>query len=125
MQEAYRIAHEATLQSFAKVKKRYDRLISCSTPQPGYRVLARNLTPREGPGKLRSFWEEKLHVVILRKGPDSPVYELRPESSHGCHRVQNRNLLVPCDYFPVEKWNRQSKAKRLRTSVNSADERNE
>jgi hypothetical protein len=49
-----------------------------------------------GPGKLRAFWEEEVHVVVSGKGPESPVYELRPETERGRNRVLHRNLLLPC-----------------------------
>ncbi len=66
------------------------------------RVLLRNLSERGGPGKLRSHWEDCVYMVISRKSPDGPVYEIRPEKG-GQSRVVHRNLLLPCDSLPVEK----------------------
>ena len=104
MTEAYRIAHEATTKSAEKGKKNYDRRIRYTDLQPGDRVLVRNLSPRGGPGKLRAFWEEEVHVVVSRKGPESPVYELRPETGRGRNPVLHRNLLLPCEHLPLENW---------------------
>ena len=104
MTEAYRIAQEATTKSAEKGKKNYDRRIRYTDLQPGDRVLVRNLSPRGGPGKLRVFWEEEVHVVVSRKGPESPVYELRPETGPGRNRVLHRNLLLPCEHLPLENW---------------------
>ena len=42
-------------------------------------MLVRNLSERGGPGKVRSFWEDDIHLVIKRKGSESPVYEIKPE----------------------------------------------
>ena len=104
MTEAYRIAHEATTKSDEKGKKNYDRRIRYTDVQPRDRVLVRNLSPRGGPGKLRAFWEEVVHIVVSRKGPESPVYELRPETGWGRNRVLHRNLLLPCEHLPLENW---------------------
>jgi hypothetical protein len=88
----------------AKGKKNCDRRVRCSSLEPGDRVLVRNLTPRGGAGKLRAYWEEAVHVFESRRGSDSPVYEVKPESGHGPNRTLHRNLLLPCDYLAVENW---------------------
>lgn len=85
-------------------KRNHDKRMRSSALQVGDRVLVRNLTPRGGPGKLRSFWEDKIHVVVARKGEGSPVCDGRPESSQGPSRTLQRNLLLPCDYLPRKPW---------------------
>jgi len=102
MEEAYEItrenAHKATIRS----KRHYDRKVKSSVLQPGDRVLIRNMTPRGGPGKLRNHWEDTIHTVVRQVSPDIPVYELRPEKGKGRSRILHRNLLLPCDYLPLE-----------------------
>ncbi|KAL6468437.1 hypothetical protein MHYP_G00241140 [Metynnis hypsauchen] len=103
MDEAYELASKAAKQSGKRGKDRYDQKVHGGELYPGCRVLIRNLAEKGGPGKLRSFWEGKVHIVIKGKYPDSPVYEVKPEDGLGRTRVLHRNLLLPCDFLPVEK----------------------
>uniref|UniRef100_H2MV41 Si:dkey-34f9.3 n=1 Tax=Oryzias latipes TaxID=8090 RepID=H2MV41_ORYLA len=64
-------------------KALYDRRTYGAELLPGSRVLVRNLTEKGGPGKLRSFWEHRVHVVTQRKHQDTPVYEIKPENGKG------------------------------------------
>ena len=71
-------------------------------PQYCTSFLVRNLRERGGPGKLRSFSEETIYRIVKRKGEDSPVYEVEPESGKGPRRVIHRNLLLTCNYLLFE-----------------------
>ena len=96
MKEAYSIAASKCKAQGDKAKAFYDLKVRSSTFLPGDRVLIKNLSERGGPGKLRSYWEDKVHVVVHRKSPDSPVYQLKPENGTGPIKTLHRNLLFPC-----------------------------
>ena len=81
MEEAYRIAGKTVARAGKEAKDRHDRKPCSAVLLPGDRVLVRNVLERGGPGKLRSHWEENVHIVVKRLG-DSPVYEVRPETGH-------------------------------------------
>lgn len=99
MKEAYSLAAKNNLQSTVAGKKQYDKKVRFSSLQPGDRVLVRNLPERGGPGKLRSYWEQQILVVVGQRG-NLPVYEVRPEGKTGKPRVLHRNLLLP----PLERF---------------------
>ena len=96
MKGAYSIATSKCKAQGDKAKAFYDLKVRSSTLLPGDRVLIKNLSERGGPGKLRSYWEDKVHGVVHRKSPDSPVYQLKPENGTGPIRTFHRNLLFPC-----------------------------
>ena len=102
MTEAYELASKKSSEIGARAKQRYDRFVRSSVLLPGDRVLVRNLSERGGAGKLRSHWEDRVHVVVSRKGDDSPVYEVKPETGSGGRRTLHRNLLLPCNYLPMD-----------------------
>ena len=43
-----------------------------------------------------------MHEVVAISG-DSPVYSIKAEDGTGKIRVLHRNLLLPCNYLPLEK----------------------
>ncbi|XP_019628674.1 PREDICTED: uncharacterized protein K02A2.6-like [Branchiostoma belcheri] len=102
MQEAYRIASQQARKTSGKGTEQYDRKVHGLSLSSGDRVLVRNMTDRGGPGKLRSHWEDKIHIVVKQKGKDIPVYEVRPECQEGRSRVLHRNMLLPCEGLPLE-----------------------
>lgn len=102
MQEAYRIASKTAQSHQSRAKKCYDKKTHGVELQSGGRVLVTNVRDKRGPGKLRSYWEEEICIVVKRKHKDSPVYVVRPEKGVGRTRVLHRNLLLPCDFLPIE-----------------------
>ena len=104
MQDAHEIAKNNSELAGQKSKSRYDRKVTGRPLSISDRVLVRNLSERGGPGKLRSFWEDKVHIVVSRKGdPDySPVYGVKPEYGPGRERVLHRNLLLPCPELDLD-----------------------
>lgn len=102
MQEAYAIAMQNLKKSAKRGQKNYNQRAWSSTLEPGDHILVRNLTPRGAPGKLRSYWEDTVHVVKERKDDGSPVYVVEPFQGAGRRRVLHRNLLLPCPYLVEE-----------------------
>ena len=64
MEEAYSIANHRSIATGEKNKAQYDLHAKSSDLHPNDRVLVRNLSEREGPGKVRSYWEKEIHHVI-------------------------------------------------------------
>ena len=82
-------------------KHQYDKKVRTVELVTGDRVLVRNLTPRGGPGKICSFWEQGIYPVVDKKG-DTPVYEVAPESGKGKNRIIHRIMIKQCNELPVE-----------------------
>uniref|UniRef100_A0A3B3Q8H6 Gypsy retrotransposon integrase-like protein 1 n=1 Tax=Paramormyrops kingsleyae TaxID=1676925 RepID=A0A3B3Q8H6_9TELE len=102
MQEALEITRQTAKKVADRNKRNYDGKVRGSMLCPGDRVLVKNLTPRGGTGKLRNHWEDVVHTVVRQMGGEGPIYEVKPEWGKGRSRVLHRNLLMPCDYLPLE-----------------------
>ena len=102
MSEAYQLASEKAEKNATSGKVQYDKKAKNTSLQPGDRVLIRNVKERGGPGKLRSYWEDKVYKIVRQKSNEIPVYEVIPESGGEKTRVLHRNMLFPCTYLPVE-----------------------
>ena len=97
MQEAYEIARKNTKKAADHNKKQHDKKTRSTVLQQGDRVLVRNLSERGGPGKLRAYWEDEIHIVIRHFGDNSPVCEVKPDKGAGKTRIFHRTMLLPCD----------------------------
>ena len=64
MRDAYSLASEHIQSPSSKGKKQHDKKVTYSTLEAGDRVLVRNLTECGGFGKLRSHWQDMIHVVV-------------------------------------------------------------
>ena len=67
MAEAYQPTSKEDQKGQARAKNDYDKKTYGGELQQGCRLLVRNLTERGAPGKLWSYWEEKVHVVLDKK----------------------------------------------------------
>ena len=117
LEEAYQIVSTKMKARVQKGKEQYDKKVNSSLLISGDRVLVHNLTPRGGPGKLRSFWEQDIYIVVTRMGPESPVYKVRPESAKGKECVLHRNLLQPCNNIQIEQPHAVRRANPKRTAT--------
>ena len=50
--------------------------------EQGDRVLIRNMSERGGTGKMRSFWKEKVYVVVENINNENITYKVKPESDN-------------------------------------------
>ena len=100
MNEAYSLATTNANESATIGKQQYEKKVRYAVLQKGDRVLVRNLPERNGPGKLRSYWEKDIFVVV-RQNEEMPVYVVRKEKGSD-KRVLHRNLLLPCSFLPTE-----------------------
>ena len=81
------------------------------------RVLVKNVREKGGPGKIRSFWEDKVYEVLERKGgEEGVVYKVRKLGDpNGEERTLHRNMLLLCNEFPIEEHKKEKKKNRNST----------
>lgn len=125
MEEAYCLASKTAQGERERARARYDQKGYGAELYPGCRVLIRNFSERGGPGKLRSFWEDQVYIVKERKHKDSPVYEVSPEGCSGRTRILHRNLLLPCDFLPIEQSQPETKTAKRRVKSTCKDRHQE
>ena len=82
-------------------QQNYDKRIHGVDLKCDGRVLVRNMSERGGTGKLRSHWEEKVHIVV-KCHPGIPVFDVRREDRTGKVRTLHRNMLMRCDLLPLD-----------------------
>ena len=63
MKKAFTIAEENTKKKRSADKKQRDLKATLEPLKGGGSVLARNLTERREPGKIRSSWEQKIYRI--------------------------------------------------------------
>ena len=76
MSEAYQLASEKAEKNATSEKVQYDKKAKRTSLQPGDRVLVRNVKEMGGPGKLRSYWEDKVYTIVHQKSNEITVYEV-------------------------------------------------
>ena len=99
MSQAYKIASTNSSCRKRKERARHGSKGSLTAVlKKGDRVLIRNLPEIGGTRKMRSFWEEKVHVVIENLNSENITYKLQPENDlNGKICTLHRNMLLSCD----------------------------
>ena len=56
------------------------------------------MSQRKGTGKMRNFWEEKVHIIVSRIGDNRVVYKVKQEDEgNNKIRVLHRNMIMKID----------------------------
>lgn len=104
MNEAYEIAGTKSDKRKAANEKRWlESKLIASVLKPGDRVLVKNVREKDGPGKIRSYFEQQIYQVKKVSGEGNVVYTVQAEDdSTGELRVLHRNMLKPCELIAEE-----------------------
>ena len=100
LKDAYQVASRNTQAAAVSNKQRYDKKVKEVLIEVGDKVLVRNLTPRGGTGKLRSWWEQAIYEV-MEKRENVPVYKVRKLGTNHV-RTLHRNLLMKVSDLPLD-----------------------
>ena len=116
MTQAYEIANRQSMQRTSKDVERHNaKRLTASILFPWDRVLVRNRSGREGTGKLRSFWEDKVHIVLEAYGENPVLHRVQAGNNLNGRTINlPRNMLQPCDELLDNfNWNLTKKDKRI------------
>ena len=78
--------------------------------------MFRNVSERGGTGKLRSYWEKDIYVVVSCD-PELPIYKIKPENGNKLVKTVHRNRLFKCNELPFHKENLNLKKSASKTSL--------
>lgn len=112
IEEVYKLASQQAGRMAEKEKQQHDKGLLSARLHPGDHVLGKTLLAKGGPGKLRSFWEQEIYVVVKQVNEETPVYEVRKRSGLGGIRRLHRKLLRQCNSLPVEPIDNDRKSRR-------------
>ena len=84
--------------------------------------VIRNMPKKGGTGKMRSFWEEKVHNVVENINNENITYKVKPErDTDGRTRVLHRNMLLPCyNLLDNFNWNIETQPTRKKLNKKTA-----
>ena len=89
--QAYKNANTESMRRKSKdVEKHNAKRQKASILLSGNRALVQNMSERGGTGKLRSFWEDKAHIVLETYGENPVLYRVQAENGPN---GRTRNLL--------------------------------
>ena len=120
MTQAHEIANKQSMQRKSKDVERHNaKRLRASILLPWDRVLVRNMSERGGTGKLRSLWEDKVHIVLETYGENPVLYRVQAENDpNGRTRNLHCSILQPCDdLLDNFNWNLTKKDKRKAEST--------
>ena len=120
MTQAYEIANIQSMQRKSKdVEQHNAKRLTASILLPRDCVLVRNILERGWTGKLRSFWKDKVHIVLEPYGENPVLYRVQAENDpNGRARNLHRNILQPYDDLLGNfNWNLTKKDKRKAEST--------
>ena len=127
MQQAFEIVREHTNRSRGENERQYNKKARGVEIVEGDRVLLKNDNEKGGTGKLKTYWEKGVYVVV-KKHTDLPVYTIkREDGSSKTDKVVHRNNLMLCNSLlplPEESDNvpvvsKKSRAKKSKTKRNA------
>jgi len=95
MKSAISIVNKNSKLSRKHNEKSYNKKIHGNELIKGDKVLLRNFKEKGGTGKLRSYWEDQIYLVV-EKVSDLPVYIIKAENSSKQKKV-HRNILMKCN----------------------------
>ena len=106
MGEAYQKALQKSSHRKEKDIERYEAIKKLlPVLDQGDRLRIRNVSDRGGTGKMGSFWEEKVDVVVENINNENITYKVKSErDTEGRIRVLHRNIFLPCNNL-LEKFN--------------------
>ena len=79
-------------------KRNYNKKVFGQIFEPNDRVLLRNVSETGGTGKLRSYWEKEIYVVVSCD-PELPIYKIKSENGNKLVKTVHKNLLLKCNNY--------------------------
>ena len=116
MKEVFSIISRIVEKSQTMNKRNYNKKVFGLILEPNDRVLLRNVSERGGTGKLRSYWEKYIYIVVSCN-PELPIYKIKPENGNKPVETVHRNLLLKFNELPLDNKNFNLKKSASKTSL--------